>query len=858
MPGKSKHHYLTTGLLIIAIACFYFLFGLLGLELAVPPSQAGSVWPPAGIALASMLLYGPRIWPGIFIGNFCISAWAFGFDAQSVQVYIATGTGGTLFAYIGSILIKKYSAYPNELIKDKEIILFLLLGGPVSCLIPASIGITAMSLSGIISISEIPVNWFSWWVGDTIGVLIFTPVLLTFFAPESSLWRRRRLSLSLPLILCFTFVISFFFYILNLEAQRNHQLFRDNSQVVTHELESHINNKVRFIRSIHNFYISSENVEGHEFKLFTQSFLNNYDENLTFKFLEYNPEFAKTKSVPLSIKYNVYRGVANLTIPRLPLEVVDLINNSKSAAKSDSVFSSYEYDILNLFVPVYENNNYLENLKGIILISCSLSNLIHNILENSTTNRLGLSIHNATNDSILYTNKYIDSQYSQLEYLIRVANQDWKLSFYMDTNHLYSETHWSMWWVIISGLLFTSLLGAGLLLITGRYLRTELIVKNRTKELLTAKNNAESANHAKSQFLSNISHELRTPLNGILGFSQLLQKKPHLSTEDKKQINIISHCGNHLLMMINELLYFSKIESNKITIHPKTFDFNEFIEEIISIFKLKIDEKDLTLLVNRQPISRLVKADKKSLNQIISNLLSNAIKFTSTGSITLSLVHENEILDISISDTGCGISKADQDIIFTPFTQIENNNFSEEGIGLGLAICHELTQLMGGSITVDSNVDQGSTFNISIPLPYSDEGVSLLSNTSYGLDPHAHKMHILIADDNEINIMLLSFILKNLKCTFDTASNGAEALHLLCTKPYQLALIDLNMPVLNGFELVQSARKKDITIPIVAISAYADKNKIEQAFELGFNNYLTKPIDEEQLNTLIKATLIKS
>jgi len=846
----TQKKYLSTILLIIAIAIVSFLFGLLGLELAVPQSQVGAVWPPAGIALASMLLYGPRICPGIFIGNFCISAWAFGFDTQSIPLFIAMSTGGTLFAYIGMKLIKKFTSYPSDLILDRDIVLFLLLGGPISCLISSSIGITAMLLNGIISANEVPLNWLSWWVGDTIGVLIFTPIMLTIFTANSTLWKRLRITFTLPLIVSFIFVVLFFFHVLNLEAKRNQQLFLDISLTVTHKLQDNFLQQSRFVRSIFNFYTSSKPVKKDAFNRFTQSYLDDLSEISSINFFEYTP--AKSTNIPAFTKLKfITSNDSNLSLnEKFPPKLVSL------AYKGDnSVFELSTYIInqtLNFYTPIFTHKNNQSELLGIISISSSLIEIITNTIQQSNVHNLRLTVHNSKDNSLLFSSKNIPYNKPKLSHYIKIADQDWLLTFYLDTDHLYSAAHWSMWWVIISGLFFTCLLGFGLLLLTGRSIRTEEIIHSRTAELVVAKELAESANHAKNQFLSNISHELRTPLNGILGFSQLLYRKPHISIDDKKQLGLISHCGNHLLTMINEILDISKIESKKISIKTESFDFNVFINDIVAIFKLKAKEKSLNFDINIPVVSKQVSSDSKRLSQIIYNLLGNAIKFTNTGGITLDITHQNEVLCVVIRDTGCGILKADQDKIFTPFTQIDNNNFSEEGIGLGLAICNELSQLMQGGISVSSKINEGSTFTLTLPLPFAILGDNIPDAQAEIKDKLSHQsVHILIADDNEINLMLLSFMLKKLNCTFDTAINGAEALHLLCTKTYQIAFIDLNMPVLNGLDLVRSIRNKNITTPTIAISAYADAHKIQETLSIGFDDYMTKPINEDQLKVLI-------
>lgn len=368
---------------------------------------------------------------------------------------------------------------------------------------------------------------------------------------------------------------------------------------------------------------------------------------------------------------------------------------------------------------------------------------------------------------------------------------------------------------------------------------------------------AVKASKAKSDFLANMSHEIRTPMNSVLGFAELLDNMIS-EPEQKSYLKSIRSGGTALLDIINDILDLSKIEAGKMIIKPDVMSISHLFNEMDDFFKARISQKNLEFIVDIDPnLPTFVKMDGLRLRQVLTNLIGNAIKFTEDGHISLvcNNIHINEqqnMVDftITVSDTGIGIPEVHQKSIFNKFEQQDGLDHSKYGgTGLGLAICKSLTRLMGGTIRVESEFEKGAAFILKFKhIPVSKEAVAtdILDSISVAQFEPAT---ILIVDDVKDNRQLVTGHFKESRITFCEAENGKEALTVLSSTPVDLILMDLRMPVMNGYETITAIKQKDEWqhLPIIAFTASVMGEDLEKVNQYGFNGYLRKPVSRREL-----------
>ncbi|WP_372957088.1 ATP-binding protein [Marinobacter sp.] len=376
------------------------------------------------------------------------------------------------------------------------------------------------------------------------------------------------------------------------------------------------------------------------------------------------------------------------------------------------------------------------------------------------------------------------------------------------------------------------------------------------RALIRAKEDAVRRAQTRARFLASMSHEIRTPLNGVLGMLELALEGD-LDPAQRHQLEIAHRAGESLLSLLNDILDISKVEAGKLDLEVISFDLRKLVAECATIHAEQARRKglDFTTEVETDLAPRYI-GDPTRLRQVINNLLSNAIKFTDSGKVSVHVAQTPEGIRLEVRDTGIGMSRSELDRIFSPFSQAATDTARRfGGTGLGLALCQQLVERMHGQIRVDSREDEGTWFTVRLPLPADQNPEQSLSADRLP-EPEArpHRCRILLVEDNRVNQIVASGLLQKMGHEVDHAENGERALAALALKPYDLVLMDCQMPVMDGYEATRRIRQNPqwSHMPVIAVTANVMAGDREECLAAGMDDYITKPYNRRVLGEVIQ------
>lgn len=388
--------------------------------------------------------------------------------------------------------------------------------------------------------------------------------------------------------------------------------------------------------------------------------------------------------------------------------------------------------------------------------------------------------------------------------------------------------------------------------------------------LILEREKAEQTSQYKSDFMSNMSHELRTPLNAILGFTQIMELDPNLGVENLEFIHEILKAGDHLLELINEVLDLTKVESGYIELSSKEIDVSQLIKECLALVGSLTNELNIQLHYHNETDAKII-GDRRRLKQVLLNILSNAIKYNSDqGSVYISALSEKESrLCIHVRDTGPGIPAERMSELFQPFSRLDADKTNIQGTGIGLTLSRRLVELMKGSIGVESELGVGSTFSINLPLGHDfpielNEPQKVIDDNKVENDKGDSVnflLHILVVEDNLPNQFIARKFIEKMGCKVDIASNGYEAIKAVKSRPYDLILMDMRMPEMDGITATKEIRKLESdlkNIPIIAMTANTTKEDKDVCIQAGMNDFISKPIKFDQLKNALQNVVNQS
>lgn len=860
-----------------------------------------AIWPPAGIALAGLFLLGFRVLPLIFISAFILSA----AHLEHATLYLSIddvlqsgfiSLGITAEAALGYYIVNRINPRAIELLDLKATLQLMLIGGPISCIVGAAIGTSSLLYFQSINASQIFNSFIHWWAGDAIGVMIFTPLMLVAFSVTQV---RRRVQVLLPGLLVFLLISTLFYAQIESDKLKNQQVIETKSQMLQFSVAQQLQKIQSSIGLLEAYYESSEYINYLEFIKFSDKQLKFSDE---FSAIEWLPKVLasdrlKVETELQQIGFQDFSFKERDSLGRLvtasqrevyfPVLFVNPLKGNENALGFDFASHPARISALNLaartkkpvlteplsllqqqdsslgvlyIVPVMENQPS-GGLKGYALGVLHLRKIIDAILGPLELDGFKIAVLDVTNNvvpKVLYQESHVADLDPVFHFKTSIGQREWRVNLYQITDALSQASWMSQYGMQVFGLLFVWLLITFLLLLTGTNFQISEQVHKQTQKLLLEKQKSDKANKVKSEFLANMSHEIRTPINGIKGLHYLVLQQNDLH-KIKEYIHQAENAVDVLLKVLNDLLDFSKIEAGKLQLEYSEVYFTALFSQLETLVKTDLTNKGIGLVIQYPKITPLsMFADKIRLKQVLLNLLNNAIKFTNFGGkveLTMTVLN-NKFVRFSVKDNGIGVSAEAQKTLFDAFTQADNSTSRQYGgTGLGLGICKHLVELMGGEIGFVSEVNVGSEFYFTLPLGQFNSDEAPRKAAHFNIDDVSlSQFKILVAEDNPLNQQVISAILTGKGCTPDIAENGQVALNKLEQNEYDLVLMDIQMPLLDGLATTKQIRlnPKFKNLPIIGLSANAMDSDIANARAAGMNDYVVKPLDP---NKLFKAIL---